>query len=103
MSVVQLPQTAIGEQVHEATVEAELAQLLEDRQLAKERAAATSKSYREADEQARVAIAMLDFSKGQVHRIGRFVVRESEFAARSVAFETEAKTRLLIGLAPDVR
>lgn len=89
-------QIELGEQIIE---NAELEQALEARETAREAVAAARKIYDEADTAAKAAIAELDLDGPA--RCGRFVIRELDVAARSVAFETEPGTRLSISVVDD--
>lgn len=69
---------------------------LERRQTAKDQASAVRARYEEANVAAAAAIDGLNLAEGEVVRIGRFRVSRNSVPARSVAFETEATTRVSI-------
>uniref|UniRef100_A0A6M3KMT3 Uncharacterized protein n=1 Tax=viral metagenome TaxID=1070528 RepID=A0A6M3KMT3_9ZZZZ len=73
--------------------DAELEELLEDREVKKERLA----EYREADKKARDKIAALE--QPMPYRCGRFVINKTVLGPRAVEFETEGGERLSIKLA----
>jgi hypothetical protein len=95
MSVETNPQTALGESVVD---DPDLERLLEERLEAKEKAAAARKVYAELDEQAKGRVRELELGSSPA-RCGRFIIGESDVAGRSVAFETEATTRVSIRVA----
>ncbi len=93
MTVKARAQIELGEQIVEND---ELEAALEAREAAKVAAAAARKTYDEADTAAKAAIAELELDGPA--RCGRFQIRESEVAGRSVAFDTEPGTRLSISV-----
>ena len=97
MAVAAQPQTAIGEHVVE---DAELEAALEAREQAKAAASEARKTFAAADEAAKGRIHELDLGEGRA-RCGRFVIAERDLPARSVAFDTEASTRVTIRVAKD--
>ena len=72
--------------------DAELEQLLEDRELAKKAIA----SYNKIDKDARVKIEAAEIQPP--YRIGRFIIAKSKTPPRSVSFETGESTRISIKL-----
>ena len=54
--------------------------------------------FNEAHEAATAEVAKLELPEGGAVRCGRFRVTRSTVPARSVSFETEAKSRIKIGL-----
>ena len=52
----------------------------------------------EADSKAKAAIERLELPEGGVARVGRFRITRTAVPARSVSFETEASSRISIGL-----
>lgn len=88
-------QLALDEQTIE---DPEVEQALVVRQEAKDDRAAAGAVFKAADETAKTAIERLELPTGGVVRVGRFRIERKEVAARNVAFETEASTRLQIAL-----
>lgn len=85
--------------LYETTIEnADLEDALEKRQKAKEKRAAASKAFRDADEEAKGLIAKADLGLDATVRVGRFTLTEKHTPARSVSFDTAAGKRLQIGL-----
>jgi hypothetical protein len=95
MALRAVPQLGFDEQVIE---DADIEEALEERQRRKASLGAVRKEYDEAHESAVAAIARLELPEGGAARIGRFRVTRSAVAARSVAFETKATSRLRIVL-----
>lgn len=88
-------QTGMDEQaIEDATV----LRALEERQALREEASELRRQFKEADEKAKAAIARLELPEGGVARVGRFRITRTVVPARSVSFETEATSRISIGL-----
>lgn len=85
--------------LEETTIEnPTLEEALEKRERQRQRAAAARKSYREADERAKVLVDDLSLDDDAPIRVGRFVLSRHRVSGRMVAFETDPSTRLTIRL-----
>lgn len=74
----------------------ELIGLLEKRMRLYDDKAEISKTFKEADKEAKAAIDKLDIADGQAIRVGRFRIARQAVPPRSVSFDTEATSRLTI-------
>ena len=98
MTTEAVDQLAMDEEViHDKEAEA----ALEQRETRKAQLGAVRKEYKEADEEARFAIARHDIPEDGAVRFGRFRVSRRSVPARTVAFETEPTTRLTISVDDD--
>jgi len=75
-----------------------LVQALENREAAKTRKRAAASKFQDAHDSAKGMIDTLDLDDETVVRCGRFRIKLSKTAARSVAFETSGSKRLTISL-----
>lgn len=97
MALRAVPQMAIDEAVVE---DAKLEAALESRQRSKQEASDARAEFSKADEHAKSLLGQLELGEGPV-RIGRFRIEQKTTPARSVSFDTEAKTRIAIALVGD--
>jgi hypothetical protein len=81
--------------------DSDLEDALEERHRLRVLSSEHRKAYDEADEAAGVEIAKLELPDGQAVRCGRFRITRTARAARSVAFETKASSRVRITLLED--
>jgi hypothetical protein len=81
--------------------DAELERLLEERMRRRVVASETRLAYTEADQAAKGGIAKLELPAGRAVRVGRFRITRTHVPPRSVSFETEATSRVNIGLIED--
>lgn len=98
MASTAQPQTTI----YETEIEnPDLERVLETREKLKEKKGESVKQYKTADDQAKALIEGLDLGEDAPVRVGRFVVKRTSVASRSVAFETDPTSRLQIRLLPE--
>ena len=91
-------QTGMDEQaIEDATV----LKALEERHELRIEASEARKAFKEADAKAKGAIERLELPEGGAARVGRFRITRTAVRARSVSFETEASSRISIGLVED--
>lgn len=81
--------------------DAALESALENRLKKKDSLDSVRKVYEAADEVAQAEIAKLELPEGGAVRVGRFRITRAAVAARSVAFETKATSRVRIVLVED--
>ena len=98
MAVTARPQTSLYETTIEDT---DLENALEERQKLREKASEARALFKEADDKTKARVALLDLGNGAPARVGRFVITRKVRAARSVAFETEAKVSTTISMLKD--
>lgn len=79
----------------------ELEAALEEREKVNNSRKALNAKFKTADTEAKGLISALDLSADDVVRCGRFRIKLSEVAGRSVAFETDPAERLTISLLDD--
>jgi hypothetical protein len=89
------PQLALDEQPIEDT---ELEAALEERLRRQTIASETRKAFDEAHEAANAEIAKLELPEGGAVRCGRFRIARTSVAARHVAFDAKATSRVRISL-----
>lgn len=90
------PQLAMDERVID---DRDLEKALEDREIAKGAVSEARSKYNGIDEAAKGLVAQLSLKDGDVVRVGRFRLSQRRVAAKSVAFETDARDQLYISLA----
>lgn len=98
MATTENPQTSL----YETTIEdADLEKELEQRQKLKEDKGNAIKRFTDQNDRVKAKIAALDLGLGAPVRVGRFVISESQVAARAVASETSPTSRLNVSLLPE--
>lgn len=78
-----------------------LEKVLEERESMRDERSAVNLKWKEATEKIKGIIAPLDVDDGGTIRCGRFRIDKTQIEPESVAFETEATSRLMIGLVED--
>jgi hypothetical protein len=96
MAVTEHPQTAVDER---DLANDDLEKALEQRQKARDAAAALAKTAREKDAAAKSMLAEFQLADGEIARCGRFRIVNKKVSGRVVSFETAPTTRLTIRLA----
>jgi hypothetical protein len=98
MPLELVEQTAIDERVVDNT---DLEAALEKREKLKEQRGKATKVFNEADEQAKGMLAEFALEDGEVARCGRFRIAKKTTIARSVNFDVEPGSRLVISTIGD--
>jgi hypothetical protein len=94
MAVQEQEQLATDETLIEGRDDLEAA--LEDREKRKNSKNELNRQFKEADERVRALLSEFDLADGEVARCGRFRISRTLSPGRSVAFETEPKSRVSI-------
>lgn len=98
MNAQEQPQTALDEKVIESP---KLLEALDNREQLRVDKAEAVKLYKEGDEKVRAALEVQSLADGQAIRVGGYRITKRSVPSRSVAFDTDASSRITIASVKD--